>query len=234
MPPILKSETTQPDNFDEVFGQFLVQQKELYYEQNDDEPIMSAQLPKFTSGTVTDLLALDRLRFQAPKPKWAQNLPSPPGGAVSFHPSLFTTVISADGTRQRRLSEVGIKNEEKENEDPNPREESSTQGEAQAGIASCGGRGIHIKRTPIKKEKEEEPDFNCAAAALKTPESTHKNIPLIDLTQSPPSPASSPFYKGSQVDFHLTNKEDDDEEEEHRADEPSTKRTRRYCDRRPA
>ena len=189
MPPILKSETTQPDNFGEVFGQFLVQQREFYHDMNDDQPIISAQLPKFTSGTVTDLLALDRLRFQAPKPKWTQNLPSPPGGAVSFHPSLFTTVISADGTRQRRLSEVGIKNEEKENEDPNPREESSTQGEA---------RRSHIKRTPIKKEKEdEEPDFNCAAAALKTPEATYKNIPLIDLTQSPPSPASSRLYLGS-------------------------------------
>ena len=53
---------------------------------------------------------------------------------MSFHPSLFTRVISADGTRQRRLSEVGIKKEEKENEDPRASEESSAQGEQRARV----------------------------------------------------------------------------------------------------
>lgn len=72
--------------------------------------------------------------------------PSPPGGAVSFHPSLLCCVIDEHGQRQRRLSEVGIarsspppadlKEESsrhgelraKENS-PDPREESSRQGE---------------------------------------------------------------------------------------------------------
>ena len=123
---------------------------------------------------------------------------------------------------------MGIKKGEKENEDP--REEGSTQGDSEARRPSCAFRERAALGVHIKKEAEEEPDFDWA---LKTPESTYKKIPLIDLTQSPPSPGgSSPFYKGSPVDFDLTKEEE--EEEEDRAEEPSTKRTRRYCDRRPA
>ena len=130
---------TVPPNFQFLFDEYCRNQRDIYYNSNIDFPLCG-QLPRWTRGTVTEVLSQDRLRItvkprnfkQPPQPK--SPLPSPPGGAVAFHPSLFTRVISADGTRQRRLSEVGIKKEEKENEDPRASEESSAQGEQRARV----------------------------------------------------------------------------------------------------
>lgn len=149
---------------------------------------------RLRESDVTEPLCIDRLRI-VPKARksflaWQSTppLPSPPGGAVSFHPGLLTRVITEDGKRQRRLSEVGLmhtpKKENQENEDPDE--------------TSPPCFAVNIKKEPDLKEEtsaagEARSPFAVLTATptprqLGFPESTHKNTPLFDLTTPPISP----------------------------------------------